>query len=376
MNIKAQSLALHRQLKGKISITSKVPIKSKKMLSLLYTPGVATVSQYINRHPEAAVNLTIKKNTVAVVTDGSAVLGLGDVGPMAALPVMEGKCAIFKEFADIDAFPICIKTKSPSEIISIIRNISPVFGAINLEDISSPRCFEIENKLQDLDIPVVHDDQHATSIAVLAALLNAVKVVKKNLYECKIVIVGSGAAGYAITKLLLFYKLDNITVLDSKGILSLKRDELTLHKKELALLSNPQNLSGDLRTASRGTDILIGVSTKNLFTKEVILNLNKSPIVFALANPDPEIMPEAAKKLGVKVIATGRSDYSNQINNALIFPGLFKGLLNTGKPLTMEMKLKIALTVSSLVKNPTPQRIIPSIFDKRLVRAIYTSFTL
>lgn len=376
MNNYASSLILHRKLKGKISIASKVPIKTKEILSLLYTPGVAGISQYISLHPKSVNDLTIKKNTIAVVTDGSAVLGLGNVGPYAALPVMEGKCAIFKEFADIDAFPICLNTQNPEEIVNIIKNISPAFGAVNLEDISSPRCFEIEKNLQDLDIPVVHDDQHATSIAVLAALLNAVKVVGKNLKKSKLVIVGSGAAGHAISKLLIFYKLKNIIVVDKQGILSLKRKDLPPHKRELAKLTNPENLTGDLKTAIYGADALIGVSAKDLFTREIILGLNRSPIVFALANPDPEIKPETAKKFGVKVIATGRSDYPNQINNALVFPGMFKGLLKTGKYLTMEMKVKIASNIASLVKDPTSFRIIPSIFDRRLVGTIYNSFTL
>ncbi len=375
MNISSLSLAMHRKLNGKISTISKVPIKTKKMLSLLYTPGVASVSKYIYRHPDSIRDLTIKKNTVAVVTDGSAVLGLGNIGPLAAIPVMEGKCAIFKEFGDLDAFPICLNTQDTNEIISIIRNISPVFGAINLEDIGSPRCFEIEKKLQNLDIPVVHDDQHATSIAVLAALLNAVKVVGKNISECKIVIVGSGAAGYAITKLLLFYKVKKIIVLDSKGILSPKRSSLPIHKQELATLTNPENIIGGLQKAAKNADVLIGVSTKNLFTKGIITNLNKSSIVFALSNPDPEIKPNLAKKWGVSVIAAGRSDYPNQINNALVYPGLFKGLIKTNKRLTMELKVKIAIRIASLVPHPNPNRIIPSIFEKGLLAAIYSSYT-
>lgn len=371
-----QAISLHKKLKGKLSVNSKISITNKKILSLIYTPGVGDVVKNIYKKRENVYDLTFKNNTVAVVTDGSAVLGLGNVGPEAALPVMEGKCAIFKEFAGIDAFPICLNTLESSEIINTIKNIAPVFGAINLEDISAPRCFEIEEKLQELlDIPVMHDDQHATAIIVLAGLINAVKIVGKNYKILKVVINGAGAAGSSITKLLQYYGIKNIILVDSQGIISPKRSSLEHHKKELLKITNPGNLNGDMLTACQNADILIGVSKKNLFTKEIIKKMATDPIVFALANPDPELTENKAKKWGAKVYANGRSDSQNQINNALVFPGFFKGLLKYRiKNITDEMKLKTALAIADLVKNPAPEYFVPRIFDKSLVATIVKSF--
>lgn len=366
---------LHKSLKGKISVHSKVNLKLKKFLSLAYTPGVGEVVNYIYRKQESVWDLTIKNNTVAVITDGSAVLGLGNVGPFAALPVMEGKCAIFKEFADINAFPICLKTQNIDEIVATIINISPVFGGINLEDISAPRCFEIEKRLQKaLDIPVMHDDQHATSIVVLTALINACKVVDKEFKKCKVVIVGAGAAGTAITKLLNYLNIENILVVDSQGIISKYRKDLPRYKKELVIITNQNNFEGDLQKAAVKADILIGVSKKGLFTKQIIQFMSKNPVVFALANPDPEVTPSNAKKWGVAVYASGRSDYPNQVNNALVFPGFFKGLLE-GKitKITNQMKVNVAKTLATLINKPTPNYFIPSIFDKRVVPTIAKS---
>lgn len=369
-------LSLHKKLQGKLTIESKIPIKNKHLLSLIYTPGVASVSKYIVSHPESVSDVTIKRNTVAVVTDGSAVLGLGNIGADAALPVMEGKCMLFKEFAGINAFPICLKTQIVSEIVNIITNISPVFGAINLEDISSPRCFEIEEKLQNIGIPVMHDDQHATAIVVLAGLVNSVKVVNKNLANAKIVIVGSGAAGIAIVKLLAFLNIKNILLVDSEGIISRCRSNLPFHKSSLLTITNPQNIKGGLIEAAKQADILIGVSKNNIFTRKIITSMSENPIVFALANPDPELPPQKAKAWGVKVYATGRSDLPNQVNNALVFPGFFKGLLKAKEnKISSEMKTKAAYALANLIAKPESQKIIPSIFDKRVVPCIVKSIT-
>lgn len=375
MNNYQKALKLHRKLQGKLTIISKFPLKDKKGLSLIYTPGVAEAVNYIHKKPESVADLTIKRNSIAVITDGSAVLGLGNVGAEAALPVMEGKCAIFKEFADINAFPICLATQNVDKIIETIKNISPVFGGINLEDISAPRCFEIEERLQKiLDIPVMHDDQHATAIVVLAGLYNASKIVKKDLQACKIVIVGAGSAGIAITKLLHHLKIKNVILVDSQGILSKSRINLPLYKKEVISITNPENESGDLSTAVLKADVLIGVSTKDIFTKEIIQSMNKDSIVFALANPDPELKENDAKKWGVAVYANGRSDCQNQINNALVFPGFFKGLLKARiTKITNQMKINAALSLASLIKNPTSKHFTPAIFDKRVVPIIAKS---
>lgn len=362
------ALSLQQNLRGKIEVVSKIPLNSRKNLTLAYTPGVGQVATYIKDHRESVYDITIKNNTVAVITDGSAVLGLGNIGPEAALPVMEGKCAIFRQFAGINAFPICLNTQDPQEIVRTIRAISPVFGAINIEDISAPRCFEIEAQLQDLGIPVIHDDQHATAIVILAALTNALKIVNKTLAKAKIVVTGSGAAGTAIINLLVKAGAKNIIAVDRKGIICRSRPDISGYKIRLSQITNPEGKTGALKDAAKEADALIGVSSKGLFTKPIIQSMNKDSIIFALANPDPEVTPMDAKRFGAKLIATGRSDYPNQVNNALVFPGLFKGLLAARKTkVTDEIKFKAAYALASLVRNPTPQKFIPSIFEKEII---------
>jgi malate dehydrogenase (oxaloacetate-decarboxylating) len=362
-------LELHK--KGKIEITSKIKIKNNKDLSLAYTPSVAQVSQLIAKNKDLVYNYTSKKNLVAIITDGSAVLGLGNIGPEAALPVMEGKSILFKKFANVDAFPICLNTQDSDEIIKIVKAISPSFAAINLEDISAPRCFYIEEKLrQQLDIPIFHDDQHGTAIVVLAALLNALKVTNKKFNEIKIVINGAGAAGIAITKMLLNYT-NNIIICDRLGIIYKDRKKLDFAKEEISLLTNKDNIKGNLNDALKDVDVFIGVSSGNVLNENSIKLMNKDPIIFALANPIPEIMPNIAKKAGAKVIATGRSDFPNQVNNALAFPGVFRGLLDIkAKYIDNRMKKEAAIALASLIKKTTKNNIIPSVFDKRIVPAI------
>lgn len=370
MDINQRSLALHKKLKGKIEIKLKHPLTSMDDLNLLYTPGVA--APCIDIHKKKNIReYTMKQNSVAVITDGSAVLGLGNIGPEAALPVMEGKAAIFKSFAGIDAFPICLDTQDTEEIIKTIKYISPVFGGINLEDISAPRCFEIEKRLQDIGIPVIHDDQHGTVIAVIAGLINACKVVKKNLKELTVVICGAGAAGTAIAKALVNnIKVKDVIVCDREGIIN-KNENYAPHKKFLAGITNKKNIRGSLKEAFKGADVFIGVSGPNLVTKDMIQTMARDPIVFSLANPTPEIMPAQAKEGGAKVIATGRSDFPNQINNALVFPGLFRGALDAGlTKVTDEMKIKAAYALASIIKKPTADKIIPDVFNKDVVKNI------
>ncbi len=369
---KSEAIKKHRQLNGKIEVRSKGKISTLKDLSIYYTPGVGAVSKYIADNPQEFRNLTIKKNTVAVVTDGSAVLGLGNIGPYAALPVMEGKAQLFKELANIDAFPICLDTQDTEEIIRTVKNIAPVFGGINLEDIAAPRCFEIEERLKaELDIPVMHDDQHGTAVAVLAGIINSLSIVQKSYTTIRVVILGAGAAGVAISKLLLLYGIRNIVVVDSKGIVSKSRFDLNNSKKELAKITNPDNLGGDLRKAMIGADVFIGVAGPNLVTKEDIRSMNSGPIVFSMANPVPEILPSVAKKGGALIVATGRSDFPNQLNNALCFPGIFRGALDHQvSQITDEMKILAAENLASLVKKPTPNQIIPNVFDPKVVPAV------
>lgn len=351
--------------KGKIEITSKVSLETIGDLSIHYTPGVAGPCRRIFENPEAAYDLTPKGNMVAVVTDGSAVLGLGNIGALAGYPVMEGKSLLFKKFAGIDAVPICIDTQDTEELIRTIKAISPQFGGINLEDISAPRCFEIERRLdEELSIPVFHDDQYGTAIVVLAGLINALKIVPKE--SPRIVVSGAGAAGLAISKLLAAYGLDRITICDSKGVLSGDREDLNEYKKELAASEN-----GTLADAVSGADIFIGVSAPGIVSKEMVESMAADPIVFALANPDPEIDPEAAKEAGASVVATGRSDYPNQVNNALVFPGIFRGALDNRVPsITHEMKIAAAEALAALIDSPTAERIIPNIFDEGVVPSI------
>jgi malate dehydrogenase (oxaloacetate-decarboxylating) len=361
---------------GKIQIKSKIPLENRYNLSMAYTPGVARVSMAIHKDPRKVFQLTIKKNTVAIVTDGSAVLGLGDIGPEAALPVMEGKAMIFKEFADVDAFPICLATKDVEEIIRTVKVISPVFGGINLEDISSPRCFEIEERLRrELEIPVIHDDQHCTAVVVLAALFNALRIVKKEPDQIKVVIAGVGAAGVGTTKLLLTAGVRNIIGCDIYGaIYRGMKEGMDPVKRWYAEHTNPENLKGDLASVIEGADVFIGVSVGGVLKPEYIRKMNRDPIVFALANPIPEIMPEEAQPYA-RIIATGRSDYPNQINNALCFPGLFRGVLDCrAREINDEMKIAAARAIASIVapKELSEEYIIPSIFNKKVVKAVAT----
>ena len=367
-----KALALHKKLGGKIRVMPAVPVRNRVDLSLVYTPGVAAVSSFIAKNPKLARHYTIKGRMVAVISDGSAVLGLGNIGPLGALPVMEGKAALFKTFANVDAIPIVLDTQSVDEIVKTVIAIAPTFGGINLEDISAPRCFEIERRvIEALDIPVMHDDQHGTAIVVLAGLINAFKVVDKKIEKVKIVISGAGAAGTAIAKLLKLAGAFDITVLDSKGIIGPWRTDLTTHKKELAMFTMSHRSEGGLKDALKGADVLIGVSGPGLATAGDIKTMAPKAIVFALANPTPEIMPEEAKKGGAMVIATGRSDFPNQINNSLAFPGIFRGALDHQvRRITDEMKLKAAKAIAGLVKNPTATKIVPDMFDKKVPLAV------
>jgi malate dehydrogenase (oxaloacetate-decarboxylating) len=366
------SLTLHKKLKGKIRIEIKGKLSTKTDWSTMYTPGVGAVSAYLYKHPSEARNYTMKHNTVAIVSDGSAVLGLGNLGAVPALPVMEGKSAIFKEMADIDAFPLVLDTQEPEEIIRIIKAIAPGFGGINLEDIATPKCFEIEERLKnELDIPVMHDDQHGTAIVVLAGLINAVKVVKKNFVNLRIVVVGAGAAGRAIVYLLIQAGIKEINVCDSKGIIYQGRPGLEGYKRKLAEITNLNKLSGDVMQAVNGADVIIGVSGPGTIAQAHIQQMSLQPIVFALANPIPEIMPEDARRAGAAVIATGLSDFPNQINSALAFPGVFRGALDKRViHITDEMKLMAAKKMAGLIKKPTAENIIPSIMTPGLVKAV------
>jgi malate dehydrogenase (oxaloacetate-decarboxylating) len=374
-----KALALHKKLGGKIRIMPAAPVRNRADLSLVYTPGVAAVSSFVAKNPKLAREYTMKGRTVAVISDGSAVLGLGNIGPLGALPVMEGKAVLFKTFADVDAVPIVLDTQEVGEIVNTIIRMAPGFGGINLEDISAPRCFEIERRvIEALDIPVMHDDQHGTAIVVLAGLINAFKVVDKKIGKAKIVISGAGAAGTAIAKLLQLAGASDITVLDSKGIIGPWRTDLTPHKKELAMMSASHKSAGgvrepltSLRDALSGADVLIGVSGPGLASAADVKTMAPKGIVFALANPTPEIMPDESKRGGAMVIATGRSDFPNQINNSLAFPGIFRGALDHKvRRITDEMKLKAAKAIAGLVKKPTALKIVPDMFDKKVPLAV------
>jgi malate dehydrogenase (oxaloacetate-decarboxylating) len=343
----------------------------------VYTPGVGAVSSAIAKDPKLADVLTWRRNAVAIVSDGSAVLGLGNIGPAAALPVMEGKSVIFKQFTGIDAVPIVLATQDTEAIIATVKAIAPTFGAIQLEDISAPRCFEIENRLsKELDMPVMHDDQHGTAIVVLAGLLNALKVVHKSMKSVRIILSGAGAAGTAIANLLIAAGADDITVCDSKGILGMNRKDLNPEKIALRAITNPRGLSGHLKDALKDADVFIGISAPGVLTKELIKTMASKPIVFALANPTPEILPDEAKKAGAAVVASGRSDFPNQVNNALCYPGLFRGMLDKGvKTVDVATKIRAARAIAGFIKKPTADRIIPTIFDKGLHQAVAKSVT-
>jgi len=366
------AIQLSKKIGGKVEVNSKVKL-SRENLKVLYTPGVADVSLAIAKSRKLSFDYTIRKNTVAVISDGSAVLGLGNIGPEAALPVMEGKALLFKELGKVDAMPIVLDTQDTKEIIETIKNLAPTFGGINLEDISAPRCFEIEERLADeLDIPVFHDDQHGTAIVVLAGLINALRVVKKRIGSVKIVISGAGAAGIAIAKLLIAYGARDLILTDSKGIIYKDRDEgMNDYKLEMAQITNLDNLKGSLEDALVDADVFIGVSAPNILKAENIRMMNEDAIVFAMSNPIPEIMPNVAKRGGAKVIATGRSDFPNQLNNVLVFPGIFRGALDKRvKNITMAHKLKAARVLASLVANPTSNKIIPNVFNKKVAKAV------
>jgi malate dehydrogenase (oxaloacetate-decarboxylating) len=373
-----ESVALHAELHGKLAVQSKVSLATRKDLSLAYTPGVAQVCLEIAAVPARVFDLTIKHNTVAVVSDGSAILGIGNLGPEAAIPVMEGKAVLFKEFAGVDAFPICLASQEVDEIVRTVRLIAPVFGGINLEDISAPRCFEVEARLQDLGIPVFHDDQHGTAIVVMAALLNALKVADKRLDECTIVFNGSGASAIACARLIQSYgelgrapRAGDIILCDSKGIVHRGRTDLNPYKRELAARTNKEQRTGNLTDAMRGADIFIGLSQGNLVTTEMVRSMRPHPIILAMANPTPEIMPDAAHDGGAVVVGTGRSDFPNQINNVLAFPGVFRGALDAqARVVNEEMKIAAAEALASYVIEPTPERILPDPLDKQVAQRI------
>ena len=374
-----KSLIMHQQLKGKVGIHNKLPIGSRDDLSVAYTPGVARPCEVIAEDPEEAFKLTIKGNSVAVISDGSAVLGLGDIGPLASLPVMEGKALLFREFAKIDAWPVCLDTKDPDKIIETCRLIAPSFGGINLEDISAPRCFQIEEALQDLGIPVFHDDQHGTAIVLLAGLINAAKVVNKSLGDLRVVINGAGAAGTAIAKLIAGVGVEeasvepvqDILLCDSRGIIGSGREDLNEEKEKLLTFSNANNISGSLKDALNAADVFIGVSKGNLLTATDISTMADNAIIFGMANPIPEIMPEDAFAGGAAVVGTGRSDFPNQVNNVLVFPGIFRGALDARAPaITSGMKIAAALALAGTVDKPSAEMILPHPLDRTVAPEI------
>ena len=375
MDYAKKSLRLHEQWKGKIEIVSTVPLETKDDLSLAYTPGVAEPCLEIQKDVNRSYDLTLRHNLCLVVTDGSAVLGLGDIGAEAGMPVMEGKCILFKAFGGVDAFPLCVKTKDVDEFVQTVYNISGSFGGINLEDISAPRCFEIERKLkQKCDIPIFHDDQHGTAVITLAGLINALKVVGKKLNEIKIAVNGAGAAAIAITKLLISAGVKNITLCDRTGIIYKGREKgMNWIKNEMAEITNPENLRGSLAEAIKGADVFIGVSAPNSLNKDMVHSMAKNPIIFACANPTPEIFPDDAKAAGAKIVSTGRSDFPNQINNALAFPGIFRGTFDVrASDINEDMKVAAAHALAELVEPEklSPDYIIPTAFDKRIVPAV------
>ncbi len=360
-----EALDFHKKYKGKISVERKVPLKTKEDQSIAYTPGVAHPCIEIHKDKEKAYDYTAKGNMVAIVTDGTAVLGLGDIGPEAGLPVMEGKAVLFKEFGGVDAYPICIDSKDPEKIIETVKLISPGFGGINLEDISAPRCFEIEERLkEELDIPVFHDDQHGTAIVVLAGMIKALKIINKKMSEVTAVFSGAGAAGIASTKILLIAGIKNVIMCDSKGVIYEGRDGLNPIKIEMSKITNKENKTGILSDVIKGADIFVGVSAPGVLTQEMIKSMNSDSIIFAMANPTPEIMPNEAIEAGARIVATGRSDFPNQINNVLAFPGVFRGALDVrARKITEEMKIAAAEAIASMVETPTVDKIITGPFE-------------
>ena len=368
MDIKAESLKKHYEWNGKIEVVTRCPIDTREDMSLAYTPGVAEACMVIKDDVNKSFELTRRNNLVAVVTDGTAVLGLGDIGPEAGMPVMEGKCALFKKFADVDAFPLCIKSKDVDEIVRTIYLLSGSFGGINLEDIAAPRCFEIEKKLKECcDIPIFHDDQHGTAVVVLAGVLNALRVVKKNINEVKIVVNGLGAAGTAISKMLIAAGAENMVLVDRRGIIDENDELLGEERQNLAKITNPENLQGGLDIAIQNADVFVGVSAPDILSEEMVKTMNRDAIVFAMANPTPEIMPDKAKNAGARVVGTGRSDFPNQINNVLVFPGIFRGALDCGATsITEEMKLAAAYALANHIPENelNEENIIPSALDR------------
>ena len=374
MNIREQSLEKHYEWNGKIEVVSRVPITNSEELSLAYTPGVAEPCLEIQKYYDKSFQLTRRNNLVAVITDGTAVLGLGDIGPEAGMPVMEGKCALFKEFGDIDAFPLCVRSKDVDEIVKTIYLISGSFGGINLEDISAPRCFEIERRLKEIcDIPVFHDDQHGTAVIVAAAMLNALKIVKKDIKDIKVVMNGAGSAGIAIAKHIMNMGVQHITLCDSRGIICEGDSRLNSEKAEMAKITNREHLTGTLADAMKNTDVFIGVSAPNVVTEDMVKSMNENAIVFAMSNPTPEIMPDLAKNAGARVIGTGRSDFPNQINNVLAFPGIFRGALDCrAKEINEDMKVAASYAIASLVDESElcEDYILPKAFDKRVGKTV------
>ena len=374
MDLKEKALAMHKEWNGKLETIAKSKVNSREDLAIAYTPGVAEPCKVIAENKEAAYTYTMKANTVAVISDGSAVLGLGNIGPYAAMPVMEGKCVLFKEFGDVNAVPICLDTQDTEEIIATIKNIAPAFGGINLEDISAPRCFEIEERLKAmLDIPVFHDDQHGTAIVVLAGIINGLRVTGKKKEDCKVVVNGAGSAGVAITKLLLNYGFPHITMCDKTGMLCKGMEGLNWMQEKMVEVTNLEHKTGTLADALKGADIFVGVSAPGIVSQEMVASMNKDSILFAMANPVPEIMPDLAKAAGARVVGTGRSDFPNQVNNVLIFPGIFRGALEgRATAITEEMKLAAANAIAALVDDSelSDENILPAAFDPRVADAV------
>ena len=374
MDKKEFALKQHENWAGKIEVVSRAKVENAQELSVAYTPGVAEPCLKISENVDLSYTYTRRHNMVAVITDGTAVLGLGDIGPEAGMPVMEGKCVLFKEFGDVDAFPLCIRSKDVDEIVNTVKLLAGSFGGVNLEDISAPRCFEIERRLKECcDIPIFHDDQHGTAIVVLSGIINGLKVVGKKKEDCKVVVNGAGSAGIAITKLLLTYGFTNVTMCDINGIITKESEKLNAVQKQMAEVTNPSQMKGTLADALKGADVFVGVSAPNIVSKEMVSSMNHDAIIFSMANPVPEIMPDLAKEAGAAVVGTGRSDYPNQINNVLAFPGVFRGALDVrARDINDEMKLAAAYAIAGLISDEerSAEYIIPSPFDKRVVKVV------